>query len=279
MIRLRTFGTPHVETDDGTPIEVLNRQTKRLGLLIYLASGGQRLYRRDELLALFWPESDEDCARNCLRQSLHILRTELGPEFVLGSGDQEIGVSAEHLECDTRVFVRALGGGFAEGALELYHSDFLCGFHVPDVPDFERWVEARRQQLKNLAIAAARQLAYTAEGTQDLEGALRWWKRAAELSPFDEGVVRRIVSLLIATGNRGEAIRTLTQFENRLRSELEVEPSLETRVLLEAAREGIEAGVTAGNGDGSDQGPKDPTGPWRRSFPRLWMGTLGEVGR
>jgi DNA-binding SARP family transcriptional activator len=269
MIQLVTFGPPSVVSDDGTRLTALVRQPKRLGLLVYIAASERRHVRRDELLSVFWPESDEHRARNCLRQSLHVLRAQLGPAALPGNRDQDVHLAGDQIEADVRAFVRALGGGFAEAALELYRDDFLKGFYLPEVPGFERWVEEQRQRLKSLATSAARQLAFTAEGTGDIAAALHWWERAAALAPYDEAIVRRSVSLLLAQGNRAEAIRTLGRFEALLQTELEVEPSRETLALLEHAVKGRRPALPDGFGKGAPAGDGMTARHWRRLADRL----------
>lgn len=269
MFKLHAFGHPSVVGPDGARLDELPRQTKRFSLLIYLACSERRVHRRDDLLAVFWPESDESCARNCLRQSLHVLRSQLGDGVLVGNGDQEVGIEPGELTSDVGVFLRALRTGSPEAALELYKGDFLSGFYVRELPDFERWVEHRRVELRNLAVSASKQLAYTAEGVRDVTGALLWWRRTQKLAPFDEAVVRRIVSLLIATGNRAEAVRTLTRFERHLKTELEVEPSEPTRALLDTATRGGRMEMPTWFGDRRRERTSPYDGHWRRMTDEL----------
>jgi DNA-binding SARP family transcriptional activator len=86
MVRLITLGRLQL-LRDGLPREPIHLQPKRLALLAYLAlaerDGAQQ---RDTLLALFWPRSDRDRARRCLRQALFHLRNELGEGAIVGAG-------------------------------------------------------------------------------------------------------------------------------------------------------------------------------------------------
>lgn len=238
MVKLFVFGSPFAVADDGSRLDELVRQKKRLGLLAYLGCGARAAHWRDELLATFWPESDDDSARNCLRQCLHLLRGQLGEGVILGKGDQKVALAADRLETDVGVFERSLASGCQEAAIDLYRGDFLQGFHLADAPKFERWVEARRACLRGLAVQAGTQLAHAAERVGDLAEALCRWRWVAELSPFDESVVRQVASLLLASGNRAEAVLELDRFQALLRRELEVEPSRATLQLLREAHQG-----------------------------------------
>src|SRR5687768_17252806 len=92
MIALQTLGAVDLR-NDGKEVSTVLAQPKRLALLAFLATARPRGFvSRDSLLALFWPESDEERARNSLRQALHHLRRSLGDASIVGRGDREVGV-------------------------------------------------------------------------------------------------------------------------------------------------------------------------------------------
>src|SRR5258705_362121 len=79
MIDLRTLGASQLEEHLGSGTRPIAIQAKRLALVAYLALAGRGRYRRrDSVVALFWPELDEDHARSALRQGLSYLRRTLG---------------------------------------------------------------------------------------------------------------------------------------------------------------------------------------------------------
>ena len=66
--RLRTLGCVELNDADGKQILQVLRQPKRLALLTYLAlARPYGFQRRDRILLLFWPDSDEERARAALR--------------------------------------------------------------------------------------------------------------------------------------------------------------------------------------------------------------------
>jgi serine/threonine-protein kinase len=104
----------------GTELRAVLQQPKRLALLCYLAVARPRgLHRRDPLLALFWPELDQDHARAALRRALYFLRQAVGQEVLIGRGDDEVGLEPSLLSCDVRDFDRAVAAGDHEQALAL----------------------------------------------------------------------------------------------------------------------------------------------------------------
>ena len=63
-IQFRTLGTLDLRAADGRELHSLLAQPKRIALLAYLCIAQPRGYhRRDTLLGLFWPDSDQEHAR------------------------------------------------------------------------------------------------------------------------------------------------------------------------------------------------------------------------
>src|SRR5437870_524467 len=83
MIELRMLGRLSLTAADGREMRTLLGQPRRFALLAYLAAATPPgFHRRDSLLALFWPELDQEHARTALRQALRVLRAALGPGAV-----------------------------------------------------------------------------------------------------------------------------------------------------------------------------------------------------
>src|SRR2546428_8452877 len=93
MIEFRMLGTLSLTDAAGREVRSLLAQPRRLALLAFLAAASPRgVHRRDSLLALFWPELDQQHARAALREALHVLRAALGGEALTSRGDEEIGL-------------------------------------------------------------------------------------------------------------------------------------------------------------------------------------------
>jgi DNA-binding SARP family transcriptional activator/TolB-like protein len=237
VVRLQLFGAPSIRVIGGREAGAALAQPKRVALLAYLAAASPYgFHRRDTILALFWPEADKLHARTALRQAIHFLRHELGPEVVASRGDEELGIAEEGVWCDVREFDRKLASGEVAEALALYRGDLLPGFFVPDAPDFERWLDEERLRLRGRAAEAAWTLARRLERDRDADGAVRWARRAAALMPDDEGAVRRLIGLLGRIGERPGAIRAYEVLAARLLQEYDVTPSAETQQLVDALR-------------------------------------------
>jgi TolB-like protein len=243
-IELRTFGRVDLRDREGSELRAVVAQPKRLALLAYLAiahNGG--FCRRDTVLAMFWPELNEEHARGALRQAVRFLRKSLGTDIVRGRGEAELGVCNVSLSCDVVAFEAACSKGDFAQALELYRGDFLDGFFASGAPGFERWVDSKRQELRWSAVRGASMLAEQGQKAGEFAAAAEWARRASALAPYDEATVRRVISLLSQLGDRTAAIRAYDELSRRLAEEFEVEPSPETKALVDAVRFGGSRGV------------------------------------
>ena len=242
MIELSMLGRLSLTGADGREVRGLLGQPRRLALLAYLAAASpQGFHRRDTLLALFWPELDQEHARAALRQALHVVRDALGADAVASRGDEEIGLDFAQVSCDVAAFERALRIGQLEEALDLYRGALLEGFFISDAPEFEHWLETERARLQLAAAGAARALAERSESVNDLTRAVRWTRRSIELAPSDEGLVRRLIALLDRQGDRAGALEAYGVFARRVAAEYEAEPAAETRALVAAVRARVRA--------------------------------------
>src|SRR3989442_5002811 len=246
MIELRLLGSLSLIGADGREVRALLGQPRRLALLAYLAAATPPgFHRRDSLLALFWPELDQEHARAALRQALHVVRDGLGADAVASRGDEEIGLDFAQVSCDVAAFERALGGGRLEEALDLHRGALLEGFFISDAPEFERWLETARARLQQAAAGAARTLTERYEIRADLTAAAQWARRAIELAPSDEGLVRRLMTLLDRQGDRAGALEVYAAFARRIAAEYDAEPAAETQALLAAVRARVQAAPSA----------------------------------
>lgn len=236
MIELRTLGACALVAPDSPNAGDMYTRPKPLGLLVYLSLARPRGFQRqDSLLALFWPEADSLRAQQSMRQALHTLRRCLGHDAVVRRGRAELGLDAELVASDVAMFEDAAEAGELERALAIYQGEFMPGFHIPDAPEFERWVSAERLRLVTRAVDCARALIRQADAASDTPAALKWAHRWMALAPFDEAAVRCVMQRHAAIGEDGSAVRTYERLARDLAAEGDV-PEAETARLAEAAR-------------------------------------------
>lgn len=235
---------------EGRELRPILAQPKRFALLVYLAlAPPARFRRRDTLVALFWPELDQEHARGALRQALTFLRRALGKDVVITRGEEEIGVDPTALSCDAVEFDQACAEGQSGAAMLAYRGAFLEGLYIADAaPELEHWLDEERGRLRRRAAQACGSLVEERRAAGDRAGAAEWGRHAAALSPNDEGELRRLIELLDGLGDRAGAVQAYQQFAQRVAADLEVEPSAETRAAIQAVRERQGRGAGAADG-------------------------------
>jgi adenylate cyclase len=236
LIQLHTLGALNLQKD-GVEVRSVLSQPKRLALLVFLATARPRgFHSRDTLLGLFWPEADDAAARNALRQALHYLRRSLGESCLTSRSDRDVGVDPNVIWCDGAAFDLAFEQKRYGDALELYRGDFLPGFFVEEAPEIERWLDEERSRRRSHAVDAAWALAHTEEREGHMRAAVVWARKAVGLTPYDEGAVRRLISLLDRSGEPAAALEAYEEFERRLVAEYGITPSAETVQQIDAIR-------------------------------------------
>ncbi|MGE0352547.1 MAG: BTAD domain-containing putative transcriptional regulator [Gemmatimonadales bacterium] len=237
MISLQLLGGLALRLHDGDEAQALLSQPKRIALLAYLILGQPAgLKRRDSIIALLWPETGQERARNSLRQGLHQLRRILGPEALTGRGSEEVGVAPGAIECDVLSFQAACRAREWEAALGLYRGDLLPGFHLADAPEFGQWLDEERTRLRALAVRAAAALAGQAEGAGNLPAAVEWAERGLALAPADEARALELVRLLDLAGDRTGALQAYESFVSSLARDYDLEPTPALARLIEEIR-------------------------------------------
>jgi DNA-binding SARP family transcriptional activator len=287
VLRLITLGRLQL-LRDGPSSEPLRLQPKRLALLSFLAlAASDGIQHRDTLLALFWPRSDQDRARRCLRQALFHLRNELGDGALVNVGREGIALAPGRLWCDALAVEQALLAGRRREALRLYAGDFLPGLCFDECDcAWEEWVERVRQRIRARVIAGAWTLVEEELRESRLESALGTARRARSLSPDDEQGLRRYMLVLARAGDGAAALGAYAEFTRRLRQEYDAEPSRESRALAETLRHGhlppeiprvatlARPGTTGGSNPGDGSSPHRRR---RRTDPPAWVSRLALV--
>ncbi|HUK14675.1 MAG TPA: BTAD domain-containing putative transcriptional regulator, partial [Thermoanaerobaculaceae bacterium] len=238
MILLRTLGLTDVAAPGHSRAREVLAQPKRFAFLVYLLAARPRGWqRRDALLARFWPETDQVQGRQVLRQTVYLLRQQLGADVIQSRGKEELAANASEVGCDVVAFEEALAAGRTVQALEHYHGDFLAGLHVPDAAaELEDWITAERLRLRGMAKEASQRLRDEEERAGHASGATFWARRAVALDPFDEDSARELMALLERQGDRAGAARVYDELARRLQEELGVEPAAELRRLADRLR-------------------------------------------
>ena len=237
MISLDLLGGLALRLDPPAEADALLSQPRRVALLAYMVLGGPAGFlRRDTIVALLWPDADQERARNSLRQGLHHLRRSLGADVIVTRGTEEVGVAAGAIVCDaTEFLVRAQAKDW-ERALAVYQGDLLPGFHLTDAPEFDQWLEEERARLRGLALRGLGALVDQATTAGDLPAAVGWAERASRLAPADEAVAESLIRLFDRAGDRSGALAAYDTYLQRLKRDYDLAPSAALVKLAEEIR-------------------------------------------
>lgn len=233
---------------DGNPLEDFGYGKVR-ALLAYMATAPGHSHPRERLAELFWPGNRPETARSNLRRTLHDLRAALGDnelaEACLLAGRQALEFrNSGNCRVDVDAFLLELPetGQNDTRALEaqaaLYRGPFLDGLALPDAPDFETWLEQKRQELHDRALALLRRLALRHEQEKNIDGAIAIRRREIALAPWAEEGHRQLMRLLALSGQTAAALAQFETCRNLLELELGVLPEPETLELQRRIRQG-----------------------------------------
>jgi DNA-binding SARP family transcriptional activator len=232
MLRVCLLGKAQVLVDD-QELHIPRRKSR--AVLYYLAAQTQPI-RRQQLLALLWPDLPRPAALQTLRTTLHGLRRQLDAALAIQS--DQVGLD-ESVWVDVRFFEGQLNGNLQDvtalkQGLELYRGDFLEGFTLPNAQAFEDWLTVTREHFRRLAMRGWTALAAWYETQGDFRHALDSLDRALALNPLQEDLQREVIRLLYIAGDRPGAIRRYDELRRMLDEEMGVPPMVETRVLYDA---------------------------------------------
>ena len=277
--RLITFGGLSVK--NGTLINGVANPRSRLAILAVLAVAGDRGVRREKLSALFWPESNEERARNALRQALFIIRRDIGAnDITIGVTDLRLNPAV--LQADVVEFDDAIRSGRFEDAATLYGGSFLDGVYLREAPEFERWVEEQRQRLAAEYGRALEKAATAATERGDARSAIAWWERRVALDPLSGRVASAYMEALVQGDEREQAIRHAATHARLVQSELESDPDSGVLDLAKRLRAASVAGTARGSLGTPMSGPREPDvssrgTPMAAAEAAVGLGAVGRV--
>ena len=226
MLEIRLAGGLSLRADGAELALPASKRARAVLAYLALNPGPQP---RSRLAARFWPDVLDESARASLRVALTELRQALGlaAPYVAATRDT-VALDGPDLTVDVREFQRASDEGDALRALE------VCGGPILDGFDEEWAIEARDEHMHRLAAA----FEAAAAGADDPADAVRLTRAGVALDPLAEAPNRRLIERLAANGDRAAALSASRQFVERLRAQLGIAPSRETRALIDDLRRG-----------------------------------------
>jgi DNA-binding SARP family transcriptional activator/Tfp pilus assembly protein PilF len=235
MLELRTLGGLRVETGDGRAVPSQSHR-KALALLAVLGASAPHGMSRDKLMGLLWPESDSEHASGALRQTLYSLKKHLRAQDLVIDATV-LRLNPDRIQTDVARFRTLISLRNPADAVEEYGGPFLDGIFIPHVPEFERWVNAKRNELERLYVAALETLAREAEGTDDLPRLFSWLRKLQALDPCDAITTLRLMKTMEKAGDRSGALRHAQAYTSAIALERQTAPDVEVTAAVTRLRQ------------------------------------------
>jgi len=252
-LQLRLFGPLQAHrSDTGSEVAFAGRPAE---LLAYLALHRSRRHSRARLAGILWGDLNDQNARRCLSTTLWRLRSQLDALLPKGTsvfhaGRHELAFHpGTAIEIDVATFEAAtlpVAAGnpppnaevaaAVEHGLGLYRSELLDGM-------FHDWILRERRRLRGLRLSALIALMRFHREREEPGQALRWGEELLREEPYNEAVIRELMSLHVRNGRRGLALELYASAVRVLAEDLDAEPMEETRALYERIRRAGAGGV------------------------------------
>lgn len=231
MLAIKLLGQFSV-TVDGRSLEIPSRPAQLLFVYLLLNAGTPQ--PREVLAGVLWPDSAEDNARANLRHALWQLRSTV--DEATGSGDPAVLHTPHEItfnsRCDHELDIETLArerpwttAALLEAA-GAYHGKLLPGY-------YESWIVQERERL---AAIFERRMIRLLERLMDegrWEETLAWAERWIALDEAPEPAYQALMQAYAARGDSSGVMVAFRRCHEALREELGVEPSTETRRLME----------------------------------------------
>ncbi|HXL77913.1 MAG TPA: BTAD domain-containing putative transcriptional regulator [Candidatus Eisenbacteria bacterium] len=244
MLRIYLTGEVQVENDGRLLRESQLGGPQGRFVFAYLVSDRKQAVAQSDLAEAVWPESLPASWTLALSAIVSRLRARLGSvglprARIIGNafgcyqftppGETWVDVEAALAGLDAAEGAIATGNPLAAYgpsliATLILRRPFLLGQEGP-------WVDERRAELTASLVRALDCRAEALSANNELVLALTHAREAVRLEPYRESGYRRLMRLLAANGDRGEAVRAYQQCRDLLDKELGVGPSVETESL------------------------------------------------
>jgi len=238
VLEVRLLGKFEVRLD-GITVDLPSRAEQ--SLLAYLILNAGTAYRREKLVGMFWPESDESNSRGYLRLAIWHIRKVFreasvqSPDFFVSN---KISIAFNN-ELDYWLDVAVLKNEDLKSIQDLmdltgvYKGELLPGFYDP-------WVAIERESIRTVFKRKMNILVEKLLAEKHWQEAIEETERWISLDDIPEPAYRGLMIAHAELGELSAAVAAYQRCVEALKEDLDVEPSVETRTLYEKIRSGQE---------------------------------------
>jgi LuxR family maltose regulon positive regulatory protein len=248
-VHVRSFGSLAIHCGSWAgPSSVIGRRRIRLliGLLVAHFDGG---LTRDQTIDILWPDADPASAVNSLNQTVFQLRRLIEPDYREGESPQYVISNVDAVQLNTDLVItdlaeiRRLRGELASlsettSRAELVHQmvDLVRGEFLADLK-YEDWVGRAQLSVHSEVRSILLPIARGELMDDGDEWAFKAGCSLVALDPYDEDAHVAMIRHLSASGRRSQARTLASGFADRLRADLDEEPS--DQLVLAARMAGV----------------------------------------
>lgn len=220
----------------GSETSISSKKNRALLGILALSSG--QAIPRERLANLLWGDRGEEQARSSLRQSLAVLRKELGliEDYLILSKNENLALEQGKLKVDALQFIAASLSDdpvTLRAAASLSHGELFFDHNLRE-ESFEEWLANQRRTINDAALRLFTKLVEQETGAAQIEAATR----LVAVDPLREASQRHLMQAYANSGERGQALKQYEKCRELLRLELGIEPAAETRNLKDHIAEG-----------------------------------------
>lgn len=239
-VTLALLGRPRI-LRGGTDVTRLLKYRKGIALLGYLAAHAGTWFSREQLADLLWPDYDIAAARTNLRQVLNNLSALLNnveEDLLQKDGVAVALVPHRGVRMDITLLSDAILDGVAADVPETREwrerevepwtaalgGEFLASLQLPDTPEFDAWLEAKRVQFRARAALLLEYLCRAQHAEGRLSEAVASARQLVAVAPFDEKHNLQLMTLLAELGDAPGALEAFDTLQQSLSAEMGVAP-------------------------------------------------------
>lgn len=227
-VLLQLLGKPRFNKE-GTWLDLPPKQP--LLLCAYLVCY-ENWVERNEIVSLFWPEEQETKGKHNLSQLLYHCKKQVWAQ----------GLETERLRVrwivnsDVQYLRDALTNENWGKVIELYKGELLEKISIAGAFDYEEWLSSEREALYRIWKDAVLKQVNNLEGQQEYQSVNNLLQQVLQKDFLDENVLQVYMRSLARAGQRQQALKVFTDFENQLKQELDMEPLELTKKLALAIK-------------------------------------------
>ena len=219
-ITVHLFGTPGVYKN-GEKLHFPYRKAEALFYYLLVQNQGTR----EELVSLFWGESNEEVAKKNLRNAMYKTRKAFDLEIIHSPKKSTVMINRElPIESDIGRIQKN-----PDKILDFYRGDFLKGFYIKGEEGFAQWVDQQQAYYKNLYIEKTYEKIDRALQNGNYILGEKECKKVIREDEFDERAYRKLMEVYQSLGLSSKALDVYQKLEKCLQEELGIDPDEKTR--------------------------------------------------